>query len=258
MRYCKLLIILALSVFLFGNVAAVAADGNVPGQPFQNLQNQIDDHETRLDIVEDKVADHETRIGNEESNNTGQNQRLDSLEQEQEVQNSRLDALESQPPTMAGIKGFDSSEPSQFVGLLVSIVPEGYRTQEDRGIPWHFTIFIPSAGKFAELEWYSLEPTQRTTLELIYFDEPGCSGNAYIPDGADPADPYNLLDDYFLYYHIRTKKFYKRGEMVAVTRQSKLSSGGNCVDETDDNELHLLVEVDMPFNLPLRKPLRFE
>jgi hypothetical protein len=46
------------SVFLFGTVPATAqdvkltADGKVPGQPFQNLQNQIDELEAQLDAIQ--------------------------------------------------------------------------------------------------------------------------------------------------------------------------------------------------------------
>ena len=250
MRYLNTLALIAVAVLIIGTSSTAEVFAKRPSNP--------PDLEQRVTDLEGQVADHELRIQAEEQNTAGQNQRLDSLEQEQETQNSRLDALESQPPVTGGIKVFDSSDPSQFVGRLVSIVPEGYRNQDGRGVARHMTIFIPSAGKFAELEWNNFEPTERTKLDVFYFDEPGCTGNAYIPDGADPADPYNLLDDYFLYYHIRTKKFYKRGEGVPVFIESKLYAGGNCVPEADDTNRRLLIEVDMPFNLPLQKPLRFE
>ena len=54
MRYVKLFFILVVSVLLIGTISANAEDG-VPGTPFQNLQNQIDNHETRIGDVETRL-----------------------------------------------------------------------------------------------------------------------------------------------------------------------------------------------------------
>lgn len=255
MRYLNALALMAVAVFLF-STSSTEVFAKRPSNPAE-LEQRVTD-------LEGQVADHELRIQAEEQNTAGQNERLDSLEQEQETQNSRLDALESQPPVTGGIKVFDSSEPSQFVGILVGIYPTGYKASEIyREVEGSFTVYIPDLGKFIELNRTGEIITTRFRFEYVYYTDDGCNGTGESYAIPHPWD--EVVDSAFISAHRfyipeegNTWTYYTVGGQVEVNLES--SHDGSSCDNTPTGlvDAFTLTEVTLPFTLPLTPPLSFQ
>lgn len=95
--------------------------------------------------------------------------------------------------TSTGLKVYDAT--GQFPGNLAHLEPMQSTGQEEApGI----TVFVPSVGRFCEMVWNGSEPSDRTSPSFLYFDGPGCSGNAY-SDRSNIGGYNTVGNEYYLY-----------------------------------------------------------
>ena len=267
----RFLAIVAASVFLIGTLSTANAFAEGWKPPVADHEARIGELETNDGVQDSQLVNHESRIGDAENKNTTQDGRLDTLEQNQtDLQSDvadhegRIHTLENQPAANGGIKVNDSSDPPQFVGLLVSTVPQEISSSpQDLLVQPHITVFVPSLGKFLETYWSGEHLTYRTQIPALYFDGPDCSGTAYTDrDGGS----YVLLDnEYYLYEfkdEFQAHTFYTisryTGENPPVIQSMKWRVK-DCENYVEDlSAYYPLTMVNTTLSFPFQQPLTFE
>ena len=168
------------------------------------------------------------------------------------------------PPTTWGINVFDSSNPPQFVGILVGIYPAGYKPSAGYEVGAMFTVYVPEVGKFIELSRGGEVIESRFRLEYVYYKVDGCdsSGGTYaIPEVDEVVDPafisaHGFIDPSIGYIW----SFYKVGDRQDVWLESRHTGViGRCDDTPSGlSGAFTLTEVTLPFTIPLVMPLSFQ
>lgn len=163
------------------------------------------------------------------------------------------------------VKVYDSSDPSQFVGILVGIYPAGYKPSAGYEVGAMFTVYVPEVGKFIELSRGGQVVESRFRLEYVYYSSGGCdsSGGTYaIPELDEVVDPAFISAHGFFDTSIGEYiwSFYKVGEQQTAWLESRHTGViGACDDSLSGNyDAIPLTQVELPFNLPLQMPLTFQ
>jgi hypothetical protein len=154
------------------------------------------------------------------------------------------------------VKVYDSSEPPQFLGILLG---------HDSCWPKKAAhIFVPSLNKtiLIDLSDYKGDIVEDNSLNTLYYENPGCSGIPYVGGGRyldmviqkDSGTNHPYLPQYFMV----------RAGWHGIIAYSRGSSNGSCVEipagEFQDR-LSEVVEVlveDIPFTLRVTLPLDYE
>ena len=221
-----------------------------------NLKKKVKQNRQRIEALEETTADHEDRLTTEENISTDHE--------------TRLQAVENTPPAARGIKVFDGGD--QFVGLLVGIFPTGYTTH-DGSKPQHYTVFLPSLGKFTMFRAHGTrlwdpDTLSRQNIKTIYYATTDCTGQAYLVERNDQLNIGLVVRIDMLYYDKREAGYrvYKVGEvqepdfpLQSIQEWDSDTCLPVVVDTSPVPLTYLpLHQVTPPFELPLEGPIRFE
>jgi hypothetical protein len=156
-------------------------------------------------------------------------------------------------PGGGAVHVYDSSDPPQYLGILLSLAPE------QPGGDYHIAeIFIPSLN-IATIITENQTPrgTGNIIIANVLFGSTGCSD-----------DPYLRRDTYRtgILYRCLTRYFYSIPPLVSssVLTLSYLAAGppGGCTDISTNysavSEAIELQDVEIPFTLPVNLPLSYE
>ena len=172
-----------------------------------------------------------------------------------------------------GIKVNDSSDPPQFVGILVNTVPQEISgSPQDLLVSPHITVFVPSLGKFLEMRWSGETITGRTLIQALYFDGPNCTGNAYTDrlNQPPPIGYYLVMDnEYYLYGFKDENQIHTFYTMSGYTGEdpprilSRQERGQLCEDLFTyppgySVAFYALTMVNTNLSFPFQQPLTFE
>jgi len=247
----KFLTIFAVSVFLIGTVATTNALAGGWKAPVADHEARIGDLETNDGDQDSQLGDHETSIGDVERKNTAQDGRLDTLEQNQTdlqtdvaAHEGRIQTLENQPAANGAVKVNDSSDPPQFIGILIEL-SHGWYGNYYTYIP---RVFIPGINKFAQIVQTDIE------RNVMYFQGYGCNGPGYWRHGSTHISRFGST-------------YYTGGALIKAPDEEWLEwsaqhYGESCNDGQNPHYTPLYEPVvvplaDLPFILPLTLPFSF-
>jgi hypothetical protein len=237
-RLCVLLVFSIITglILSIGITAAqdggLPSDGEVPGKPLQYLQQQINELKAQLDEI-------------------------------QLLPGPPGEPGEPGPPGEGAIRVYDSSEPPQFVGILVGIYPTGYKASEIyREVTGSFTVYIPDLGKFIELNRTGEVVTSRFRFEYLYYKVDECDDSQGIYAIPHPWD--EVVDSAFISAHLFVTdegliwSYYMVGALENVWLESNHSATICDNNPGEFSDAYSLTEVTLPFTLPLVPPLSFQ
>jgi hypothetical protein len=247
--------------------------GGVPGKPFQNLQNQIDELKAQLDAIQ-QIPGPPGPPGETGSPGPPGEPGPPGPPGEPGPPGPPGPPGEPGPPGPPGEPG-PPGPPGEgaIVGILASTVPQEISSSpQDLLIQPHITVFVPGLGKFLEMDWSGEDVTDRTRIPFLYFDGSNCTGNIFTDLFSEPppGGSYFLMDHEYYLYEFKDENqihyFYTMGRYtdpdppVILSRQVRGQPCDNSYEYPSGYSVtfYPLTPGTTNFSFPFQQPLIFE
>lgn len=261
MRKLNVIIGFFLLMFLITTLASAASnnqasDGKVPGKPFQALQDQVDELETKTNDLQDQIDTIELIPGPQGPMGP---QGPIGLQGPEGLQGPKGDKGEIGPQGPQGIGAIQAfSADGEFIGILTDLESDS-------------KFFIPSLKKFIRFPVYGhdagfVQDSGTGASVGLLFETDDCSGQPYISCGS-VGQPFSLCQYYVLPnysdepIHINPARYFvTEGPVLSLRAFYSWLKYGECVPFIPFEEMMSLpaVEVELPFNTPIALPLSLE